>query len=51
MCVVSLCYTSLRLKLQEELKQHQLSLGYTAIYVTHDEDEAKVLANNIIYIT
>lgn len=42
---------SLRLKLQEELKQHQLSLGYTAIYVTHDEDEAKVLANNIIYIT
>ena len=38
----------LRLKLREELKKHQAEMGYTAIYVTHDRDEAEYLADNII---
>ncbi|MGP1520298.1 MAG: ABC transporter ATP-binding protein [Treponema sp.] len=42
--------SKLRAKLQEELKEHQKSLGYTAIYVTHDEREAEILADNIIYV-
>lgn len=40
----------LRKKLQEELKEHQKSIGYTAIYVTHDEREAEILADKIIYM-
>lgn len=40
----------LRKKLQKELNEHQKSLGYTAIYVTHDENEAEVLADKIIYV-
>ena len=40
----------LRRRLQEELKEHQQSLGYTAIYVTHDENEAEILADKIIYM-
>jgi thiamine ABC transporter, ATP-binding protein len=42
--------SKLRKKLQLELKGHQKSLGYTAIYVTHDEAEAEILADKIIYI-
>ena len=38
----------LRLKLRAELKKHQMEMGYTAIYVTHDRDEAEYLADNII---
>ena len=38
----------LRLKLREELKKHQAEMRYTAIYVTHDRDEAEYLADNII---
>lgn len=38
----------LRLKLREELKKHQAEMQYTAIYVTHDRDEAEYLADNII---
>ena len=40
--------TPLRLKLREELKKHQAEMRYTAIYVTHDRDEAEYLADNII---
>ena len=40
----------LRKKLQRELKEHQKSIGYTAIYVTHDEDEASVLADKVLHI-
>lgn len=42
--------SKLRKKLQEELREHQKSLGYTAIYVTHDEKEAEILADKIIYM-
>ena len=42
--------SKLRKKLQEELREHQKSLGYTAIYVTHDENEAKILADKVIYM-
>ena len=38
----------LRLKLREELKKHQAEMRYTAIYVTHDRDEAEYLADTII---
>jgi ABC-type Fe3+/spermidine/putrescine transport system ATPase subunit len=38
----------LRKRLQEELKTRQRDLGYTAIYVTHDEQEARFLADRII---
>ena len=42
--------SKLRKRLQEELKERQKSLGYTAIYVTHDESEAEILADKIIYM-
>ncbi len=38
----------LRIKLRKELRQRQVELGYTAIYVTHDKDEAKELADSIV---
>lgn len=38
----------LRKRLQIELKKYQKQLGYTAIYVTHDEDEAGFLSDRII---
>ncbi len=38
----------LRIKLRKELRQRQQELGYTAIYVTHDKDEAEELADDII---
>jgi ABC-type Fe3+/spermidine/putrescine transport system ATPase subunit len=38
----------LRKRLRAELRERQVALGYTAIYVTHDEDEAAVLADRII---
>ena len=38
----------LRLRLREELRFRQRSLGYTAIYVTHDVDEAEFLADRIV---
>lgn len=38
----------LRARLREELRDRQRSLGYTAIYVTHDEDEASFLAPSIL---
>lgn len=37
--------TPLRAKLREELRNRQRELGYTAIYVTHDADEAAFLAD------
>lgn len=40
--------TDLRKRLQIELKKYQKELGYTAMYVTHDEEEAQFLANRII---
>jgi len=40
--------TELRKRLQIELRTRQQELGYTAIYVTHDEDEAAVLADRVI---
>jgi len=40
--------TELRKRLQAELRTRQTELGYTAIYVTHDEDEATVLADKVI---
>jgi ABC-type spermidine/putrescine transport systems, ATPase components len=38
----------LRKRLQAELRSRQQELGYTAIYVTHDADEAAILADRII---
>lgn len=38
----------LRVRLREELRSRQTELGYTAIYVTHDEEEASFLADKII---
>jgi len=38
----------LRRRLQTELRSRQQELGYTAVYVTHDDDEARVLADRII---
>ncbi|HKL86839.1 MAG TPA: ABC transporter ATP-binding protein [Treponemataceae bacterium] len=38
----------LRKRLQVELKKYQKELGYTAIYVTHDEEEASFLSNRIL---
>lgn len=38
----------LRLKLRTELKKHQAEMHYTAIYVTHDREEAAYLADRII---
>lgn len=40
--------TELRSQLQTELRHRQQELGYTAIYVTHDEAEAQILADTII---
>jgi len=40
--------TDLRKRLQGELRTRQRELGYAAIYVTHDEDEAAVLADRVI---
>jgi ABC-type Fe3+/spermidine/putrescine transport system ATPase subunit len=40
--------TELRKRLQIELRTRQRELGYTAIYVTHDENEAAALADRII---
>lgn len=40
--------TELRRRLQTELRGRQRENGYTAIYVTHDRDEASVLADRII---
>jgi len=40
--------TELRKRLQIELRTRQTELAYTAIYVTHDEDEAMVLADKVI---
>jgi len=40
--------TDLRKRLQGELRTRQRELGYAAIYVTHDEDEATVLADKVI---
>ena len=40
--------TDLRKRLQHELRTRQQRFGYTAIYVTHDTDEAEVLADRII---
>lgn len=42
--------TELRLKLRKELKASRLTVGYTAIYVTHDKDEAAELADEIVYM-
>ena len=40
--------SDLRLRLREELRFRQRSLGYTAIYVTHDVAEAEFLADRIV---
>lgn len=40
--------TPLRLKLRGELKKHQKEIQYTALYVTHDRDEAEYLADTIV---
>lgn len=37
----------LRRHLRIELRKHQRELGFTAIYVTHDEDDASALADDI----
>ncbi len=39
---------NLRGRLRSELRERQLELGYTAIYVTHDEEEALVLADRVV---
>ena len=40
--------SDLRARLREELRGRQQTLGYTAIYVTHDEDEAAFLADSVV---
>lgn len=40
--------SELRARLREELRDRQRALGYTAIYVTHDLDEAEFLADGIM---
>ena len=40
----------LRLHLRKELRAKQESLGYTAVYVTHDKDEAAALADEVLYM-
>lgn len=42
--------TPLRKKLQDELRMRQREMGYTAVYVTHDELEAEIMADKIIMI-
>ncbi len=39
---------ALRVRLRDELRARQKELGYTAVYVTHDEDEAAVLADAVL---
>lgn len=38
----------LRRRLREELRREQKELGYAALYVTHDEEEALALADTIV---
>ena len=40
--------TDLRVKLAQQLKVWQKKLGFTAIMVTHDENEAKTVADKIV---
>ncbi len=40
--------TNMRIRLRHELKDRQKSLGYAAVYVTHDKEEAQFLADQII---
>lgn len=40
--------TNMRIRLRHELKDRQKSLGYAAVYVTHDLEEAQFLADQII---
>jgi ABC-type Fe3+/spermidine/putrescine transport system ATPase subunit len=40
----------LRLKMQYELKELQRSLGITAIFVTHDQEEAVAMADRIVVL-
>lgn len=40
--------TGLRGRLQEDLRARQQESGYTALYVTHDEQESEILADRII---
>lgn len=40
--------SALRSRLRTELKAHQKEMGYTAVYVTHDREEAEYLADCII---
>lgn len=40
--------SDLRARLREELRDRQRTLGYTAIYVTHDEGEAAFLADFVV---
>lgn len=40
--------TGMRIRLRNELKDRQKLLGYAAVYVTHDLEEAQFLADQII---
>lgn len=40
--------TDLRVRLAQQLKEWQKKLGFTAIMVTHDEGEAKTVADKIV---
>ena len=40
--------TDLRVRLAQQLKQWQKEIGFTAIMVTHDEKEAKTVADKIV---
>lgn len=40
--------TPLRKRLRMDLRARQKDLGYTALYVTHDEQEANVLADRVL---
>ncbi|AGT42799.1 ABC transporter ATP-binding protein [Treponema pedis] len=42
--------TELRLRLRKELRENRSLLGYTAVYVTHDKEEAEELADGIIEV-
>ena len=42
--------SDLRLKLRKDLREKQKVLGYTAIYVTHDKEEASELTDTIMYM-
>ncbi|MCQ2591215.1 MAG: ABC transporter ATP-binding protein [Treponema sp.] len=43
--------TELRKKMATQLRNWQKELGFTAIMVTHDEDEAKTVADNTIRLS